>query len=71
MLGSVLLTLGGLLLLLLSLLIHDRLHGQAGSLWPRTETYRQTKLYAKCLSLTIVVLAELIPIEFHFMMSQS
>ncbi len=45
--------------LLLLLLIHDRLHGCAGSFWPRTEPYRQTKLYAKCLSLTIVVLAEM------------
>ncbi len=50
---------GELLLFLLSLLNHDRLHGLAGSFWPRTEPYRQTKLYAKCLSLTIVVMTEI------------
>ncbi len=30
-------------------LIHARLHEWAGSFLPRTEPYRQTKLYAKCL----------------------
>ncbi len=30
---------------------------------PRTEPYRQTKLYAKCLSLTIEVLIELLSVE--------
>ncbi len=58
LLGSVLLTLGGLLLLLLSLLIHDRLHGWPGSFCPEQNHTTKPNCMLSVYHWTTMVLTE-------------